>query len=100
MSYKQTQHLAAIIEGYADMVESQMSTGWHGYLLSFMFKPRRGNSNAVIWQMQQGVQVFYSTFFTRVVRENRSRKMQQYLPVLIGAPDLPVSRVPSSLSFL
>jgi hypothetical protein len=90
MYYKQTQHLAAIIEGYADMVESQMSIGWHGYLLSFMFKPQRGNSKAVIGRMQQGVQVFYSTLITRIVRNNRSRNLQQYLPVLIGAPDLPV----------
>jgi hypothetical protein len=90
MYHNQTPQLAAIIEGYGEHVESQILAGWHGYLLSFMFKPQRGNSKAVIWQMQQGVQVFYSTLITRVVRNNRSRKMQPYLPVLIGAPDLPV----------
>jgi hypothetical protein len=72
------------------MVSTYISGGWNAYLVTFMFKPLPGSRHAIINQMRRGVEAFYATLVTRVVRYNRSNTRQHLLPRLIGAPDVPV----------
>jgi hypothetical protein len=88
MTFISRQSRATIISVYGDMVENQMVLGWKPSLVTFMFKPLPGNNNTIIRIMQGGVEQFYSTLVTRVVRNPRSPHLQHFLPKLFGAPDV------------
>src|SRR6266404_8718730 len=68
--------------------------GWNPFLMTFMFKPLKGNQEAIMQQMNDEVDRVYSTFITRVVRKPNS-VYQKYLysrPLLIAVPDRPVPK--------
>jgi hypothetical protein len=90
MTYTSRQSRSAVIGAYGDMVEDQMVLGWQPSLVTFMFRPLPGSKNTIINMMQHGIDKFYSTLVTRVVRNPRSPHQQHLLPKLIGAPDEPV----------
>jgi hypothetical protein len=90
MDYQTYRQHCLIVEAYGTLVQDRIEQGWIAYLLTFMFKPMPGNPTGVLERMQRGVESFYATLVTRVVRHNRSKALQHSLPVLIGAPDVPV----------
>lgn len=91
MDFNTKQQICEVIDAYGEWVKEYIAKGWQAYIVTFMFKPLRGeNRYSFVRRMKQSVEIFYSTLVTRVVRYNRSRALQHLLPRLIAAPDLPV----------
>jgi hypothetical protein len=88
-----------LIIGYSQWIQRYVDySGWNAFLMSFMFKPLKGNDGALLSQMSDEVDRVYSTFLTRVVRKPRSDSLRYwdvwryYMPVLIAVPDSPVAK--------
>ena len=84
-----------LITAYSQWVQQYIDKyGWNPFLMTFMFKPLKGNQEAIMQQMNDEVDRVYSTFITRVVRKPNS-VYQKYLysrPLLIAVPDRPVPK--------
>jgi hypothetical protein len=78
-----------IIDGYDALVQSRIDAGWFPYLVTFMFAHLRGNPASKLHQMQKEIERVYSIFLTHVVRYPNPNRDK---PILIGMPDLPVSK--------
>ena len=74
------------LQGYVD------EKGWNPFLLTFMYKPLKGHSEAITHQMKDEVDRVYSTFITRVVRNPNSKHQKHLRPILIAVPDRPVAK--------
>jgi hypothetical protein len=81
-----------LIAGYSQLIQERLDHGFHGYFLSFMFKPLSGSSKSRLIKMNDEIQRVYSTFVTRVVRNPRSKPNKASLPFLITVPDRPVNK--------
>jgi hypothetical protein len=68
-----------------------MEDGWDVYLLTLMFNQMRGSHESIIRRMRKEVERVYSPMLTRMIREPRKMGTDE-LPLLIAAPDLPVSK--------
>lgn len=80
------------MDAYADWILSWVNQQWDAYLMSFMFKPLQGKDQAVLLQMKDALDFFYSTFVTRAERNPRSKSAIGRLPILLCFPDLPVPK--------
>jgi|SRR6266478_5226074 len=74
------------LQGYVD------EKGWNPFLVTFMYKPLKGHSEAITHQMKDEVDRVYSTFITRVVRNPHSEHQEHLRPILIAVPDRPVPK--------
>lgn len=77
-----------IIAGYTALVRERLSTGWSGYLMTFMFNPLRGSTLEKNDQMKGEIEGFHSSLVTRLIRRPRSHGAHP--PILFTAPDWPV----------
>ena len=80
-----------MINGLADLVRQRVNAGFEPSLLTFMFARLPGSPTAVVGQMRDEATCVYSTLITRVVRD--PRRFAASLPIMIAAPDMPVSRL-------
>jgi hypothetical protein len=78
------------LAGYELLARRRVDAGWRAYLVTMTFRHLRGKPDAVLTQMLDEAERFYSRFVTRVVR--RPRVEVASLPVLIVAPDRPVGK--------
>jgi hypothetical protein len=81
-----------LIDGYTTMVADRIDEGWHPFFLSLMFRQLPGKPAAVIKQMHDEAERVYRTLLPRIVRRPLSSRSLGLLPVLIGAPDVPVGK--------
>src|SRR5829696_4827659 len=79
-------------EAYADLIGERVGRCWSPWLLTLMLHQVAGPSALVRERMREGVERFYATLLTRVVRHPRSPSSLGSLPVLVGALDLPVRK--------
>ena len=79
-------------EAYADLIGECVGRGWSPWLPTLMLHQIAGPSTLVRERMREGVESFYATLLTRVVRRPRSPSSLDSLPVLVGALDLPVRK--------
>jgi len=86
-----------LIMGYSQWIQRYIDhLGWNAFLMTFMFKPLKGNDGALMSQMSDEVDRVYSTFLTRVVRKPTSDLLRYWdlskykIPVLVAVPDRPV----------
>ena len=81
------------IDAYSQWLQGYVhEKGWNPFLMTFMYKPLKGHTEAIAHQMKDEVDRVYSTFITRVVR-NPNSKHQKYLrPILVAVPDRPVAK--------
>jgi hypothetical protein len=87
----------ALVDGYADLIQSRIDEGWSAWFLTFMFDQLLGSVQIHQLQMINEVQRVYSTFLTRVIRNPSRRSNQPRLPILIGSLDVPIykrARIP------
>jgi hypothetical protein len=84
--------------GYAQLAASRVSDGWHPQIATMMFSHLPGKPNAVLAQMFDEAERVYRTFVTRVVRRPLSHKSIGDLPIMITAPDFPVSKTNKPLA--
>jgi hypothetical protein len=71
------------------MVTDRVRAGWSCHLVTILFSQLPGARPAVIDRMKDEVHRVYSTLLTRVHRKPRTASPDE-LPILVGAPDLPV----------
>jgi len=77
----------------AELIESRVTReGWNAYLMTFMFHPIPGGTQAKLQGMSDAVYRFYATFLTRVVRKPKSPFHSGERPLLFAAPDYPVPK--------
>jgi hypothetical protein len=74
------------LQGYVD------EKGWSPFFLTFMYKPLRGQTEAIAHQMKDEIERVYSTFVTRVVRNPNSKHQKHLCPILVAVPDRPVAK--------
>lgn len=81
------------IKCFTELIEKQVTgDGWNAYLMSFMFHPLPGSTQAKLQCMKDSVYRFYATFLTRVVRKPKSVFHAGDRPLLFAAPDYPVPK--------
>ena len=76
----------------AHMLQMRIERGWDAAILTFMFNQMPGNREAIRRSQEREVERAYARFVVRVVRRPRSQAAWAFLPIWIGAPDLPVWR--------
>ncbi len=74
------------LQGYVD------EKGWNPFLMTFMYKPLKGHTEAISHQMKDEVDRVYSTFITRIVRNPNSKHQKHLRPILVAVPDRPVAK--------
>ena len=74
----------------AHMLQMRVDQGWEAAILTFMFNQMPGNREAIRRSQESEVEKAYARFVLRVVRRPLSPAAWAYLPIWIGAPDLPV----------
>jgi hypothetical protein len=84
-----SQTRTALVDGYTQMVTDRVRAGWSCHLVTILFSQLPGPRPAVIDRMKDEVHRVYSTLLTRVHRKPRTASHDE-LPILVGAPDLPV----------
>lgn len=80
------------IEALALMATQRVADGWQASLLTMTFAQIPGGPQAVVGRMGDAAGRLYSIFVTNVFRRPASASAVGKLPVLIGAPDLPVPK--------
>ena len=82
-----------LIDAYSRWLQRYVDEkGWNPFLMTFMYKPLRGQTEAIAHQMKDEVDRVYSTFVTRVVRNPNSEHQKHLRPILIAVPDRPVPK--------
>jgi hypothetical protein len=82
-----------LIDAYSQWIQKYVDEkGWNPFLLTFMYKPLRGPTEAIAHQMKDEVDRVYSTFITRVVRNPNSKHQEHLRPILVAVPDRPVAK--------
>jgi hypothetical protein len=82
---------ASLINGYTRPITDRVEAGWSCHLVTVLFSQLPGPRPAVIAKMKDGTYRLYSTLVTRIHRKPRTASIDE-LPVLNGAPDLPVHK--------
>jgi hypothetical protein len=81
------------ISHFTELIEKRVTgDGWNAYLMTFMFHPLSGSTQAKLQSMKDAVYRFYATFLTRVVRKPKSVFHAGDRPLLFAAPDYPVPK--------
>ncbi len=81
------------IAGLAELIEGRVTgDGWNAYLVTFMFHPLPGGTQAKLQSMKDAVYRFYATFLTRVLRKPKSPFHAGGRPLLFASPDYPVPK--------
>lgn len=75
---------------WAQWCLEHVEKGFVPSLTTFMFDPLPGKIEAQSRQMRLDIELFYSRFVTRCVRDPRQSSKQHLLPRMIGCSDLPV----------
>lgn len=78
------------IKAWAEWLEREyVNEEFNLYLITMMFNQLPGKREAIIRQMEQEADSFYTKFVTRVYHRPKN---ELYLPVLLMHPDLPVPK--------
>jgi hypothetical protein len=83
------QHL---LQGYGQWVAEHMDSGYHGYLLTFMFSHILGSDASRMLEMKKHLGWFYGRLAKASVPKPSSVKWSSFLPNAVLAPDLPVPK--------
>jgi hypothetical protein len=79
-------------EACAALIGERVARSWSPWLLTLMLHQIAGSSALVQEHMRGGVERFYATLLTRVVRRPGSPSSLDSLPVLVGTLGLPVRK--------
>jgi hypothetical protein len=85
------------IEALSMMARQRVADGWNASLLTMTFAQIPGSPAAVVGRMGDAAGRLYSTLVTNVVRRPASASAVGKLPVMIGAPDLPVPKLTKTI---
>lgn len=80
------------IDAYGKMVRERLSEGWTGYLVTIHFRQMIGSRGSVLRRMEREIQRIYARMLTRLIRNPRSQRSRNQLPVWIAVPDYPVPK--------
>jgi hypothetical protein len=78
------------IRGYATMVKDRIHDGYEAHLMTFVFNQLRGGLRQMNQQMQNQIENVYASLITRLHRRPHAAGVTH--PILIGCPDLPVTK--------
>jgi hypothetical protein len=82
-------HSHLLVAGYGQFSSQCMREGWHGYLVTIMFKPLSGSPKIRRDGMMREIEHLYSKLSTRAARWPRSPKWIPHLPKGMFALDRP-----------
>ena len=85
-------YVQQLLQAYGQWVHDHMAYGWHGYLLSFMFSQIHNSDEKRMEEMKTHLGWFYGRLAKASVPKASSQKWSPFLPKVVLAPDLPVSK--------
>lgn len=92
MEYLPYRQRFTLVEGFNTLVKERIRNRWQPYFLTFMFNNIPGRATTKSQIMTNEVCRVYRTLLSRVVRKPRSLAWNQYCPIFVGCPDLPVAK--------